>query len=68
MEKEAPIDILEVDNTQVRKQQIERLNELKANRDEAAVKAALDAITECVKTKEGNLLDLAVKAAKVRAT
>ena len=68
LEKEAPIDILEVDNTQVRKQQIERLNELKANRDEAAVKAALDAITECVKTKEGNLLDLAVKAAKVRAT
>ena len=68
LEKEAPIDILEVDNTQVRKQQIERLNELKANRDEVAVKAALDAITECVKTKEGNLLDLAVKAAKVRAT
>ena len=68
LEKEAPIDILEVDNTQVRKQQIERLNTLKANRDEAAVKAALDAITECVKTKEGNLLDLAVKAAKVRAT
>ena len=68
LEKEDPIDILEVDNTAVRKQQIARLNELKANRDEAAVKAALEAITECVKTKKGNLLDLAVKAAKVRAT
>lgn len=41
---------------------------MKANRDEAAVKAALEAITECVKTQKGNLLDLAVKAAKVRAT
>ena len=68
LEKEDPIDILEVDNTAVRKQQIARLNELKANRDEAAVKAALEAITECVKTQKGNLLDLAVKAAKVRAT
>ncbi len=68
LEKEAPIDILEVDNTSVRKQQIARLEDLKAHRDEKAVKAALDAITECVKTKKGNLLDLAVKAAKVRAT
>ncbi len=68
LEKEDPIDILEVDNTSVRNQQVTRLQELKANRDEVAVKAALDAITECVKTKEGNLLDLAVKAAKVRAT
>lgn len=66
--KEAPIDILEVDNTQVRKQQIERLNTLKANRDETAVKAALAAITESVKTGKGNLLELAVNAAKVRAT
>ncbi|MEG1574549.1 MAG: methylmalonyl-CoA mutase [Bacteroidales bacterium] len=68
LEKEAPIDILEVDNTQVRKQQIERLKTLKANRDNTAVKASLDAITECVKTGKGNLLDLAVKAAKERAT
>lgn len=68
LEKEDPIDILEVDNTSVRNQQVARLEGLKAGRDEAAVKAALDAITECVKTKEGNLLDLAVKAAKVRAT
>ena len=68
LEKEDPIDILEVDNTSVRNQQIARLKELKANRDNEAVKAALDAITECVKTKQGNLLDLAVKAAKARAT
>lgn len=68
LDKEAPIDILEVDNTAVRKQQIARLNELKAGRDEAAVQKALDAITECVKTKKGNLLALAVEAAKVRAT
>ena len=68
LEKEDPIDILEVDNTSVRNQQIARLKELKANRDNEAVKVALDAITECVKTKQGNLLDLAVKAAKARAT
>ncbi|MDY6037136.1 MAG: methylmalonyl-CoA mutase [Paludibacteraceae bacterium] len=74
LEHEDPIDILEVDNTAVRKQQIERLQQLRANRDEKAVKEALAAITACVKEfKEGkkseqNLLDLAVKAASVRAT
>ena len=66
--KEAPIDILAVDNTAVRESQIKRLNELKANRDQAAVDKALAAITECVKTGTGNLLELAVEAAKVRAT
>lgn len=66
--KEDPIDILAVDNTAVRESQIARLKELRANRDEAAVKKALDAITECVKTKKGNLLELAVEAAKVRAS
>ena len=68
LEKEAPIDILAVDNTAVRESQIKRLKELRANRDEAAVKKALAAITECVKTKQGNLLELAVEAAKVRAS
>lgn len=68
LDQEDPIDILEVDNTAVRKQQIERLQQLKANRDNAAVKKALDAITECVKTGKGNLLELAVEAARVRAT
>ncbi len=68
LEKEDPIDILAVDNTAVREAQIKRLAELRANRDEAKVKAALAAITECVRTKKGNLLELAVEAAKVRAS
>lgn len=66
--KEDPIDILEIDNTAVRKQQIERLNDLRSHRDEKAVQEALEAITKCVETKEGNLLDLAVKAAGLRAS
>ena len=66
--KEAPIDILAVDNTAVRESQVKRLQELRATRDNEAVKKALEAITECVKTGEGNLLELAVEAAKVRAT
>ncbi|WP_304296135.1 methylmalonyl-CoA mutase [Porphyromonas gulae] len=66
--KEDPIDILEIDNTAVRKQQIERLHDLRSHRDEKAVKEALEAITKCVETKEGNLLDLAVKAAGLRAS
>jgi len=68
LEKEEPIDTLDVDNTAVRTSQVERLKELRANRDENKVKAALAAITECVKTGEGNLLALAVEAAKVRAS
>ena len=68
LDKEDPIDILAVDNTAVRIAQIKRLEELRANRDEAKVKAALAAITECVKTKKGNLLELAVEAAKARAS
>lgn len=68
LEKEDPIDILDVDNTEVRRQQIERLNELKSKRDNAAVAKALAAITECVKTQKGNLLELAVEAARLRAT
>lgn len=66
--KEDPIDILEIDNTAVRKQQIERLHDLRSHRDEKAVQEALEAITKCVETKEGNLLDLAVKAAGLRAS
>lgn len=71
---EEPIDILEVDNTAVRNEQVERLKQLRANRDEKAVQEALKAITACVqewadgkKSKE-NLLDLAVKASKLRAS
>ena len=68
LEKEAPIDILAVDNTAVRESQVKRLKELRATRDQAAVDKALAAITECVKSGKGNLLELAVEAAKVRAT
>ena len=68
LEKEDPIDILDVDNTEVRKQQIARLEDLKAKRDDEAVKKALAAITKCAETNEGNLLELAVEAARVRAT
>jgi methylmalonyl-CoA mutase len=68
LEKEAPIDILEVDNTAVRVQQIERLKQLRANRNEVEVKKSLAAITECAKTGNGNLLELAVEAAHLRAS
>ena len=68
LDHEDPIDILEVDNTAVRNQQIERLKQLRANRNEADVQKALDAITKCVETGKGNLLALAVEAAKVRAS
>jgi methylmalonyl-CoA mutase len=68
LEKEDPIDILEVDNTAVREQQIARLKDVRSKRDEAAVQKALEAITGCAETQEGNLLELAVEAARVRAT
>ena len=68
LEQEDPIDILDIDNTEVRKQQVARLEELRAGRDNEAVQKALDAITRCVETKEGNLLELSVEAARARAT
>lgn len=68
LEHEDPIDILEVDNTSVLNQQVESLKQLRADRDEEAVQKALADITDAVKNKTGNLLDLSVKAAKVRAT
>jgi methylmalonyl-CoA mutase len=68
LEQEDPIDILDIDNTEVRKQQVERLGQLRAGRDNEAVQKALAAITRCVETKQGNLLELSVEAARVRAT
>ena len=65
---EDPIEILDVDNTKVRESQIARLKDLRAHRDEAKVQACLNAITHAVETKTGNLLALAIEAAKVRAT
>jgi methylmalonyl-CoA mutase len=66
--KEDPIDILDVDNVKVRDGQIERLKRIKATRDTAAVQAALAALTQAAETGEGNLLDLAIKAVRLRAT
>jgi methylmalonyl-CoA mutase len=68
LEKEDPIDILEIDNTAVRLSQIERLKKLRAERNEDEVQHALHAITRCAETGEGNLLDLSIKAAQKRAS
>ncbi|MFC7773535.1 methylmalonyl-CoA mutase [Flavobacterium sp. GCM10027622] len=68
LEKEDPLHILEVDNQTVRKQQIERLEHIKATRDNAKVQECLDKLTACAKGETGNLLDLAVNAARNRAT
>jgi methylmalonyl-CoA mutase len=67
-ESDAEIAILKVDNRAVRRQQLEKLARLKAERNEAEVAEALDALTKCAETGAGNLLDLAVKAARVKAT
>lgn len=68
LDKEDPIEILEVDNTAVRLSQIKRLNEVKQNRNNEDVKQALDALTKCAETCEGNLLELSIVAARARAT
>ncbi|REL24794.1 methylmalonyl-CoA mutase [Rhodohalobacter sp. SW132] len=68
LEKEDPIDILEVDNERVRQSQIERLEKLKAERDDTAVKESLKMITEAAESGDGNLLELAINAARNRAT
>jgi methylmalonyl-CoA mutase len=68
LEKEDPIDILEVDNKAVRESQIKRLNEIKSKRNQEAVQKALDDITEACENGKGNLLEKAVEAARLRAT
>ena len=68
LDHEDPIETLEIDNTAVRNAQIERLHKLRAERDNAAVEAALDRLTECARTGEGNLLDLSIDAARKRAS
>ncbi|ALC90012.1 methylmalonyl-CoA mutase [Bacillus sp. FJAT-18017] len=66
--EEEPLDILDIDNTAVRHRQIEKLNELKANRDSQAVAEALAQLEEAAKSGKGNLLEFAVEAARARAT
>jgi methylmalonyl-CoA mutase len=67
-ESKTDIELLEVDNTAVLQQQLARLAEIRANRDEAKVQAALKAIETCAVGGEGNLLELSVQAARLRAT
>lgn len=68
LEKEEAIDILDIDNTAVRLKQIEKLNVLKANRDDKKVEETLTALTKAAETGKHNLLELAVKATRARAT
>ncbi|CTQ59187.1 methylmalonyl-CoA mutase [Roseibium album] len=67
-ESEEAIDVLKVDNAQVRAAQIDKLNRLRQERNESETQAALDALTNCAQTGDGNLLDLSVKAARAMAT
>jgi methylmalonyl-CoA mutase len=68
LDKEDPIETLEIDNSAVRESQIARLKKLRENRNEEAVQTSLDAITRACETGEGNLLELAVEAARNRAS
>jgi methylmalonyl-CoA mutase len=67
-DSDAEIAILKVDNRAVRRQQLDKLERLRAERNEAEVQSALDALTECAKTGKGNLLEGAVRAARAKAT
>jgi len=68
IESEEEIEILDIDNTAVRLKQLEKLKQLKATRNEEAVQQSLEALTNAAQTKNGNLLELAVNAARNRAT
>ncbi len=68
LEKEDPLDVLKVDNSAVREAQVARLAELRAERDEASLRPKLEALTKSAETGEGNLLELAIDAARHRAT
>jgi methylmalonyl-CoA mutase len=68
LEKEDPLQILDVDNQMVRKQQIEQLERIKASRDTEKVQLSLKKLTLCAQSGEGNLLEIAIEAARNRAT
>ena len=68
LDHEDPIDILEVDNSAVREAQIARLEQLRAERDDAQVESCLNALTHAAETKSGNLLELSIEAARARAS
>jgi methylmalonyl-CoA mutase len=68
LDKELPIDFLDIDNTKVRKSQIRRLNMVRQNRDQDRCKKALELITKTASTGDGNLLEVCIEAARARAT
>jgi methylmalonyl-CoA mutase len=68
LDKQDDLDILEVDNHRVREQQVARLARIRATRDDARVRAALAALTDCARSGEGNLLDSSIQAMRLRAT
>ena len=68
LEKEDPIHILDVDNQMVRKQQVRQLEEIKTSRDNEKVRDALKKLIECAQTGKGNLLEIAIEAARYRTT
>ncbi|MBF7090016.1 methylmalonyl-CoA mutase [Flavobacterium sp. ALJ2] len=68
LEKEDPLQILDVDNQMVRKQQVAQLEHIKATRDSEKVKTILEKLIHCAKTGDGNLLEIAIDAARNRAT
>ncbi len=68
LENEEPVEILDINNHAVRESQLSRLAQLRAGRDPAAVEAALEALSESARSGDGNLLELAVQASRLRAT
>ena len=68
LEKEDKLEVLKIDNTEVRQKQINRINEVRATRDEKACQACLQALTDAATSGKGNLMFLSVEAAKARAT
>jgi methylmalonyl-CoA mutase len=67
-DKDDPVEVRDIDNTQVREKQLKRIDDVKKSRNSEEVKAALQAITDAAKNDEGNLLELAVEATRQRAT
>ncbi|PKR54184.1 methylmalonyl-CoA mutase [Thalassospira marina] len=66
--EDRPVDVLQVDNAEVRRQQIAKLERLRAERDDASVESALNALTNAAGSQSGNLLELAVQAARAKCT
>ncbi len=68
LDREDPVEILDIDNHAVRENQVRRLQRVRAERDGPAVRKSLEALSECARTGAGNLLELAIEAMRVRAT